>query len=91
MNKPVCIVSPHENGFWMADYYSEGWSEDVTPDGYLSGSIGGSKEKVIEKAKKYWPKAEFVDGITGTCNECGEYHFLLEPFCIVCGGEVNEP
>lgn len=74
----------------MANCYVEGYSEDALPDCFITGSVGGSKESLIEKVKKLWPEVEILDGITGICEDCGEYHFLLESVCTECGGIVNE-
>ena len=55
-----------------------------------SGKAGGTKEELKSKVLSIYPGATFEDGITGTCNECGEHHFKLETDCKECGGIVEE-
>lgn len=89
LNELLCVVSPHEKGFWCADVYLEGWEEGLTPDWFCTGKIGGTKDEIIAKAKQAYPNAKFEDGITGVCMECGEEHFNLEKECY-CGGIIGD-
>ena len=36
MDKRICIVSPHEKGFWQADVYLDGWEDGVEPDWFAT-------------------------------------------------------
>jgi len=90
LNDLLCVVSPHQKGFWQADVYLEGWIEGVPPDWFCTGAIGGTKEQIIAKVKEAYPKADFVDGITGICIDCGKEHFLLEQECLDCGGIIGD-
>ena len=86
----ICIVSPHEKGFWQADVYFDGWMEGITADWFCTGSIGGTKESIIEKVRGQFPQSKIIDGITGVCLDCGAEHFLLEDECRDCGGFVDD-
>jgi len=90
MSEQICIVSPHEKGFWQADIYLEGWSEGIAADWFCTGKIGGTKEDIIAKAKAVYPDIKIDDGITGICIECGCEFFDLESECDDCGGIVGD-
>lgn len=91
MSKPICVITPHQKGFWQADYYREGWEEGEVPDGYCTGKVGGDKDSIIRKAKTSFPGTEFADGVTGVCADCSEEFALLETACTECGGIVGDP
>ena len=86
----LCVVSPHEKGFWQADIYVDGWSEGSAPDWFCTGKIGGTKAEIVEIAKKVYPTAKVTDGITGICTDCAEEHFSLEIECVYCGGIIGD-
>ena len=86
----LCVVSPHEKGFWQADVYLEGWVEGGVPDWFCTGSIGGTKEEIILKARESYPEATLIDGTTGVCVDCGNEFFNLEQACDDCGGIVGD-
>lgn len=86
----ICIVSPHEKGFWQADVYLEGWWEGAAPDGFCTGKKGGTKEQIILKVKENHPDIKIIDGITGICSECAHEHFNLEEQCEECGWPVHD-
>ena len=88
-NMTLCVISYYEKGFWGGDIYLDGWIEGGG-DGYVSGTAGGTKEELKSKVLSIYPGATFEDGLTGTCNECGEHHFKLETDCKECGGKVEE-
>lgn len=90
LNDLLCVVSPHEKGFWQADIYLGGWYEGAASDWYCTGKIGGTKEDVIAKAKESYPEAKVTDGITGICMDCYEEQFNLEQECTDCGGIVGD-
>ena len=89
LNELLCVVSPHEKGFWQADVYLEGWKEGIVPDWFCTGKIGGTKDEIIDKVRETYPDVKIEDGITGVCVECGEYYFNLEQEC-ACGGIVGD-
>lgn len=89
LNRLLCIVSPHEKGFWQADVYEDGWEECVLPDWFCTGKIGGTRDEIIEKVRIAYPDATFESGVTGVCLECGESYFNLENEC-ECDGIVGE-
>jgi hypothetical protein len=82
--KPICIVSPHEKGFWQADVYNEGWAEGVPPDWVRTGKLGGKRSELIDAVLERFPGIEVIDGVTGICPECSEEYFNLEEECIDC-------
>jgi len=84
----ICLVSPHEKGFWQADIYFEGWDEGGS-DHFFTGEIGGTKEQIIMAVNKRYPQIKIFDGVTGICTECNKEFFLLESECN-CGGVVGE-
>lgn len=90
MSDLLCVVSPHEKGFWQADIYHEGWAEGLSPDWFCTGKIGGTKEEIIAQAKNTYPYAKFICGITGVCIDCGEEYFELEQECADCGGIIGD-
>lgn len=89
MSNLICIVSPHEKGFWQVDVYLDGWIEGLVPDWFCTGKVGGTKEEIVTMVKKEYPEAEFTDGATGSCDGCGEYHFSLDQYCDHCGDGIN--
>jgi hypothetical protein len=86
----LCVVSPHEKGFWQADIYFDGWSEGSAPDYFFTGKSGEARNDIIEKVKQTYPLASVVDGITGICTDCAEEHFNLESECAHCGGIIGD-
>lgn len=89
-NELLCVISPSNKGFWVADIYFDGQSEGESPDWFCTGKIGGTKDDIITKVKESYPDAKFTDGITGICIDCGEDHFNLDSECIYCGGIIGE-
>lgn len=90
MSDLLCVVSPHEKGFWQADVYHEGWTEGLSPDWFCTGKIGGTKEEIIEKVKNTYPSTKFTNGITGVCIDCGAEYCELEQECADCGGIIGD-
>lgn len=89
-NALLCVVSPHEKGFWQADVYIDGFAEGVPPDWFTTGKKGDDQYEVMTMASRAYPGIKFTAGITGICVECGEEHFELEEECINCGGIVGD-
>lgn len=89
LNDSLCIVSPHEKGFWQADVYFNGWHEGSSPDWFCTGKIGDDRDDIISKVRERFSSPKIVDGITGICIECGEEFFLLESEC-ECGGIIDD-
>ncbi len=77
----LCVVSPNAKGFWQADVYIEGWDEGIPPDWFCTGKRGGTKKDIINRVRDKYPDIKVVDGITGTCPDCGEEYFELETHC----------
>jgi len=86
----VCITSPHEEGFWQADVYLDGWYEGAAPDGFCTSKLGGSRSEVISKVRVHHPSITIIEGVTGICSECAQEHFNLELVCDDCGSEVRQ-
>jgi hypothetical protein len=61
------ILSRHEKGFPMADYYADycNYSDDEgecgPPDGYKTGRIGESMESFRPRVAKTWPGVEMEE------------------------------
>lgn len=89
LNDLLCVISPHEKGFWQADVYFNGWSEGVSPDWFCTGKIGGDRNVIVSKVQGQFPNPKIVDGITGVCIDCGEEYFSLEQEC-ECGGIIGD-
>ena len=85
----LCVVSPHEKGFWQADVYFYGWDEGIPPDWFCTGKRGGTKEEIINMVIERYPSARIVDGVLGICPDCGEEYFEVETHCY-CGQVANE-
>jgi len=90
MSKPEVIISPDERGFWHADIYRQGWYEGAAPDGFMTGPTGGTRQEMTDLARSVYGDVTITDGITGTCEDCGEDHYNLETECNDCGGLINE-
>ena len=58
----LCVVSPHEKGFWQADVYFYGWDEGIPPDWFCTGKRGGTKEEIINMVIERYPSARIVMG-----------------------------
>lgn len=84
----LCVISPHEKGFWQADVYMEGFKEGINPDWYCTGKKGDDQYEMITNIAKLYPGITFKAGITGICMECEEEHCALEEDCIYCGHPV---
>ena len=86
----TCIISPHEKGFYTADFYENGWFEDAVPDGYISGSIGQARDEFEQIIAARKPDYKIVPGITGYCDFCQTEHFEIETDCVECGEHVEQ-
>jgi len=89
-NELLCIISPHEKGFWQADLYFNGFTEGVPPDWFCTGKKGDDQYEIITRVANDYPGVKFVAGITGICIDCGEEHFALEDACLECGGIIGD-
>ena len=87
--KQICIVSPHEKGFYDAAIYNDGWYEDAVPDAFMTGKIGGARPDFEKKVKEKYPDSQIVPGVTGFCDWCQEEHFEMETECESCGENVS--
>lgn len=90
LNDLLCVVSPHENGFWQADIYTEGQEEGVAPDGFLTGAIGGERGEVVAEVRTKYPGILIVPGVVGVCGVCGEEQVAFRDFCPDCGGVIGD-
>jgi len=91
MSDLLCVISPHEKGFWQADVYKAGCDEEgVQPLWFATGKKGDDRYGVMNKASEAYPGIMFIAGVTGRCSDCSEEYFEMETHC-ECGSILSEP
>ena len=89
MSELLCVLSPHEKGFWQADVYLEGFVEGP-PDWFMTGSKGGDREMVVNEVRNKYPSILIVPGVIGVCVDCGEEQTEFNEFCPDCDGPIED-